>query len=294
VIRDSLHIRPMTPVDVAEASALATAQGWRDRTRHFEFTMRVPTCIPLVGTVDGRIVATALGTANGPVGWIGAIVVDAAYRRIGYGRAITEETIERLRRAGCHSISLAATKQGRPLYERLGFHVLCWYVEMDPTGPLTAPTPPAGSRIRRIEAADLPAVFALDRAATGEDRHMVLGALADDGGWLLEDDAGIVEGDEWAGPAPSLRGFLLPSDRGHGAIVAPRFEDGLCLMNLHALTGRDGPGPRCGMPDAHGDELDAIAARGWTEHDRMPRMILGDDPSWRPRWIWGQVNSAIG
>ena len=65
----ALLIRPMTPADVTESSALATAQGWRDRTRHFEFALRVPTCIPLVGTVDGRIVATALGTANGPVGW---------------------------------------------------------------------------------------------------------------------------------------------------------------------------------------------------------------------------------
>ena len=190
-------------------------------------------------------------------------MVDAAHRRRGHGRAITEETIERLRRSGCHSISLAATELGRPLYERLGFHVLGWYVEMDPAGPPTAPAPPAGTRVRRIAAADLPGVFGLDRAATGEDRHMVLGALADDGGWLLEDDSGMVEGDEWAGPVPSLRGFLLPSDRGHGAIVAPRFEDGLCLMNLHAFAGATGPDRAAACPTprrrTRGDRLE-----GWS------------------------------
>jgi GNAT superfamily N-acetyltransferase len=291
---DGFRIRPMTLADVAEASSLARAQGWRDRTRHYEFTLRVPTCFPLVGTLDGRIVATALGTVNGPMGWIGAIIVDAAMRRRGLGRAVTEEVIERLREAGCHSLSLAATEQGRPLYERLGFHVFCEYVEMDPTGEATEPEPPPGTRARRITPADLPSVFALDRAATGEDRHLVLGALADGGGWILEDYSGRSEGDEWTGPAPSLRGILLPSDRGHGAIVAPRFEDGVFLMDLHHFVGRDGPGPRCALPDAHGPEFELIAARGWTEHGRMPRMILGSDPIWRPTWIWGQVNSAMG
>jgi GNAT superfamily N-acetyltransferase len=287
-------IRPMTLADVAEASALARAQGWRDRTRLYEFTLRVPTCIPLVGTADGRIMATALGTANGPMGWIGAIVVDTPWRRRGIGRAVTEEVIARLRAAGCHSFSLAATEQGRPLYERLGFHVFCEYVEMDPAGEVIEPVPPSGSRVRRIAPADLPSVFALDRAATGEDRHLILGALADDGGWILEDDPGLPEGEEWTGPAPSLRGFLLPSDRGHGAIVAPRSEDGAFLMDLHHFAGRDGPGPRCGLPDAHGPDFEVIAARGWTEHARMPRMVLGADPIWRPTWIWGQVNSAMG
>ena len=291
---EALSIRLMTAADIGPANLLARAQGWRDRTRLYGFALRVPTCIPLVGTAGGRIVATGLGTANGPIGWLGAIMVDGAFRRRGFGRTMTEELIGRLRSAGCHSISLEATDQGRPLYERLGFRVLCEYVEMDPDGDTPEPTPPSGSRARRIKAADLASVFALDRAATGEDRHHALGLLAETGGWILEDGTGAAEGEEWLEPAPAIRGFLLPSDRGHGAIVAPRFEDGEYLMNLHARLDVAGPGPRCGMPETHGAQLAELAGQGWHDVGHMPRMILGADPIWRPTWIWGQVNSAMG
>ena len=293
-VPDGFRIRPMTADDIDPANALARAQGWRDRARLYAFVLRVPTCRPLVGTIDGRIVATGLATANGPVGWLGAIIVDSNYRRRGFGRTMTEELIGRLRADGCQTISLEATEAGRPLYDRLGFRVHCHYIEMDPAGEAVEPAPPPRTRLRRMKAADLPAVSALDRAATGEDRHAALTLLAEESGWILEDDSGLPEAEEWLEPAPAIRGFLLPSDRGHGAIVAPLFEDGEFLMRLHHFVGRAGPGPRCGMPDAHGPDLAELAGRGWHDVGRLPRMVLGADPIWRPTWIWGQINSAMG
>ena len=271
----------MTADDVGAAVALARAQSWRDRRTFYDFVLRTPSCQPLVGTIDGRVVATGLATVSLPVGWIGAIVVAAEERRRGLGRAMTEEICARLRAAGCATLSLEATDAGRPLYERMGFRLVTHYHQIQAGHLDEAPVPPGGSRVRRLEPADLPDVFALDRQATGEDRHVALEILAQIGGWVLEDDDG-------------LRGFLLPAERAYGAIVAPRFEDGLCLLDLHRHIVPAGAHVRAGIPDEHAAAWRELQARGWQETWQAPRLLLGPDIPWRPEWIWGQINSAMG
>jgi ribosomal protein S18 acetylase RimI-like enzyme len=278
-----LAIRPMTADDVDAAVALALAQGWRNRIRFYDLVLHVPTAQPLVGEAGGRVVATGLATANGTVGWLGAIVVDAAFRSRGFGRAMTEELIRRLRAAGCETISLEATDAGRPMYERMGFRLATSYHQLQSDHLDEAPAPPDGARVRRLEAANLAGVFELDRQATGEDRHDVLAVLAGPGwgGWVLE-------------RGRSLAGFLLPADRAYGAIAAPRFDDGLFLLDLHRSVVPAGGHVRAGVPHQHEAGWRELMARGWHETWRAPRMLLGPDVDWRPDWIWGQINSAMG
>ena len=124
-----------------------------------------------------------------------------------------------------------------------------------------------------------------DRLATAEDRRDVLTELAAVGGWVLEDTAG---------PAAGLRGFLLPSDRAYAAIVAPGFRDGLCLLELHRhLAAPDGHA-RAAIPDEHPAAWRELEARGWRHTWLAPRMLDGPDVLWRPTWIWGLINSAMG
>lgn len=277
----AFEIRAMTTADVDAAVALALAQGWRDRRHFYAVVLRTPSCQPLVGTIDGRVVATGLATASGAVGWLGAVVVDEPMRGHGYGRAMTEELCRRLRDAGCETLSLVATDAGRPLYERLGFRLVTHYHEMDADHLSREPEPPAGARLRPMTPEDLPGVFELDRLATAEDRRAVLAELAKAGGWVLDD-------------ATALRGFLLPSDRAFAAIVAPGFEDGLCLLDLHRhLAPPDGLA-RAGIPDENAAGWRELEARGWRPNWLAPRMLLGPDVPWRPGWIWGQINSAMG
>lgn len=279
------EIRAMTADDVGAAIALARAQGWRDRTRFYEFVMRVPTCQPLVGVDGNRLVATGLGTANGSVGWLGAIAVEAELRRRGFGRAMTDELTRRLRAAGCETLSLEATEAGRPMYERMGFRLVSSYHQLQADHLPEEPVPPSGARARRLEPADLPNLLALDRQATGEDRSAPLAALAESGGWVLEDEAPARGG---------LRGFLLPAERAYGAIVAPRFEDGLFLLNLHRHIVPADSHVRAGIAHEHVPAWRELRARGWQETWRAPRMLLGPDIAWQPTWIWGQINSAMG
>jgi GNAT superfamily N-acetyltransferase len=281
--RGEFRVRPMTAADIEAAVGLALAQGWRNRLRFYDFVLRVPTAQPLVGEVGGRLAATGLATANGTVGWLGAIVVDADFRGRSFGRAMTEELIERLRAAGCRTIALEATDAGRPMYERMGFRVATTYHQLQADHLDRLPPAPKGARLRRLESADLAAVFELDRRATGEDRSAALGALA---GW---NDSSLILGREGA-----LAGFLLPSERAYGAIVAPRFEDGAFLLDVHRSLVPEGGHVRAGIPDEHVAAWRALLSLGWHETWRAPRMLLGPDVDWRPEWIWGQISSAMG
>ena len=102
----------------------------------------------------------------GAPGGLGVAVVPA-HRRAGLGGALTEAIMELLEGRGVATVLLHAAALGRPVYERLGF------VPGPPTS-LSGPTlarASTGAMVRAGRAADLAAVVALDRAATGEDRQ---------------------------------------------------------------------------------------------------------------------------
>ena len=275
------QLRAMTTADVDAAVQLALAQGWRNRSLFYEFVLRVPAAQALVGVVDGRVVATGLATVNGPVGWLGAIIVSAEFRGRGFGRAMTEELMRRLRAAGCETLSLEATDQGRPMYERMGFRLATRYHQLQADHLDERPLPPPGAHVRPLRRADLPAVCALDRLATAEDRSAALEVLAEAGGWALDRDG-------------SLAGFLLPAERAYGVVIAPRPEDGLYLLDLHRFLVPPGAHVRAGVPHEHEAAWRELQSRGWQETWRAPRMLQGPDIPWRPEWIWGQINSAMG
>ena len=109
------------------------------------------------------------------------------------------------------------------------------------------------------------------------------------GGWLLEEEA-----DGSGAGRGGLRGFLLPSERAHGAVIAPRPEDGIYLLDLHRYLVAPGAHVRAGVPEEHEAGWRELEARGWKETWRAPRMLLGPDVPWQPTWIWGQINSAMG
>ncbi len=277
-----MRIRSMERGDVDAVVAWALAEGWHNRRRMFDLVFRTATCEALVGEVDGRVVVAGLATASGRVGWLGGLIVDPAWRGRGYGRAMTEELMRRLRDAGCETLSLEATNAGRPLYERMGFRLLTEYHQLEAGRLAAAPEPPEGTRVRPLAAADMTAVAELDRRATAEDRGPLLATLTELwGGYVLE-------------RGHSLAGFLLPAERAYGAVVAPRFEDGLFLLDLHRSIVPEGAGVRAAIPHEHETAWRELERRGWVETWRAPRMLLGPSIPWRPDWIWGQINSAMG
>jgi ribosomal protein S18 acetylase RimI-like enzyme len=161
----------MTPADVDATADAVLRSGWGDRRVKMAWVAGHSMCRPFVAEADGVVVGTGVTTVNGPVGWIGTIWIEPAWRGRGLGKALTVATIEAAESAGCSTLVLVATTAGQPLYERLGFRVQTRYRIVEAPGLASGVRDP---RVRPYRESDLAAIAALDAVATGEDRAHLL------------------------------------------------------------------------------------------------------------------------
>ena len=116
------------PEDLADAPAEAEV-GASSKRVAAESDYREPNGLPTrwLGSVDGRpVTTTRLLTAAGVAG-IYAVVTAGDARRRGYGAAITRHVLRAARDGGLRIATLQASSDGRGIYERIGFRVLCRY-----------------------------------------------------------------------------------------------------------------------------------------------------------------------
>ena len=272
-------IRPLLARDVAAAAAAVLRGGWGERSGFFEFAARDDACRPFLAEVEGEVIGTGVGTANGRVGWIGAIWVDARRRRQGIGEALTEAVIAALDALGCTTLVLVASDEGRPLYGRLGFELQTSYVIVEAIGV----PGPADPGIRPFEPVDLTTVAALDAAVTGEGRGHLLEAVAGPSSVRCLTDA---DG--------RLRGFTCRAAWAGAATIAPDSADGVRLLEERRRTAERGRRVRAGLLAENLDGLERLATLGWREAWRAPRLARGAPIDWLPRAIWGQFSLAVG
>ncbi|HEX5591016.1 MAG TPA: GNAT family N-acetyltransferase [Candidatus Limnocylindrales bacterium] len=274
-------IRPMRPADVEPATAAILRADWGDRRTWFEFATTQPECRPVVAELDGAIVGTGVGTLNGRVGWVGTIWVEPAVRGAGLGRALTQAVIDDLEAAGCRSLVLVATDQGLPLYERMGFELQTRYRILEAPG-----LDPAGSAadpaVRAFEARDLEAILELDLNATGEDRGHAIRRFAAPGTTkVLESDG-------------EVRAFVIRAPWGGGATIAPDPAHAMRILEARRLAAGPGGRVRVGLVEDNAAGLAHLEAAGLAPIWSAPRLARGEPMEWRPEWIWGQFNHAIG
>ena len=270
----------MTPADVEPAAEAILRTDWGDRRRYLEFVTAHPQARPFAADVDGAIVGTGIVSLNGPVAWIGTVWVDPAFRRHGIGLALTRATIETAEDAGCRSLVVVSTDEGRPMYERLGFEVQTWYRILEAPG---LHQEARDSRIRPFRPRDLDSMAALDTAATGEDRAHLLTAFATPATTRVLERA---DG--------TLGGFVVRAPWGGGATIAPRVEDAVAILDGRRIAAGPDRRVRAGLLTENAAGLEHLVAAGWTEAWRAPRLIRGDPLRWRPESIWGQFNHALG
>lgn len=274
-------LRPMTPADVEVATAAILRASWGDRRTWFEFATTQPACRPVIAEIDGRLVGTGVGTANGAVGWIGTIWVDPDHRGAGLGRALTQAVIDGLDASGCRTLVLVATDQGLPLYERMGFRLQTRYRILEAPG-LDPATAASDSAVRAFDPADLPAIVDLDRAATGEDREHAIRRFASPATARVLDIEGVI------------RGFVIRAPWGGGATVAAEAADAIRILDARRRASGPGGRVRVGLVEENVGGLATLEAAGLTPIWSAPRLIRGDPRDWRPDWIWGQFNHAMG
>lgn len=100
-----------------------------------------PDVAVFVGYVDDVPVATSRVSCLGAVAEVLGVTTDDAYRRRGFGTALTWAAIDAARQRGCSAIALTASPMGLPVYQRMGFVHAC-------TLRTWLPPAPAGGRNR--------------------------------------------------------------------------------------------------------------------------------------------------
>lgn len=285
------RLRTMLPSDVDPATELILGNDWGVRRDWLAYAATSPGCVPLVAEIDGELVGTGVGTASGRVGWLGTIFLAPAWRGQGLGRTITQELIDRLASAGCRTLVLVATREGRRLYERMGFEVQTRYRILEIGGlpddaaySAAVPAAEAESRVRAFGEADLDAIASLDRQATGEDRRHALRSLAS------PETARVLPGD--GGGAVSA--FVLRPPWGGGATVARSIEAAERIIAARRRASGAAGRVRVGILDENLEGLERLVAAGFEPQWSAPRMVRGAALRWRPDWIYGQFNHAMG
>ena len=275
------EIRDMTAADIGPVGAIYKAGGRGDRREFFEWVLANPATQPLVGIRNGSLVGTGMATINGRVGWVGSIFVDPTMRGQGYGRAITDAVCARLDAAGCETEALIASEYGKPLYVSMGFRVDEFYQILEAEPVATVPIPPPGTTLRLMRRGDVGRVCELDFRATGEDRRGLLCSL-DGHAWVLEADGELL----------GFVGSILPDS---GAVVAPKVDNGACLLEQLRYAGRGRTKTvRAAVPGTNLASIDRLQRLGWSPTFQTPRMLRGPDIPWEPALIWSILGFAFG
>ena len=78
----------------------------------------------LVGTIDGKVIATVMGGYEGHRGWVNYLAVDPEYRKNGFGQQLMELLGKMLLDMGCPKINLQVRMDNMvavEFYERIGY-----------------------------------------------------------------------------------------------------------------------------------------------------------------------------
>lgn len=218
---DTIAFEPFAKRHLDEAVGLSRGEKWPHRRDDWALGLHLSRGV--AATADGRLIGTALATPFGPVTMLNMIIVAPEMRGQGLGRTL----VERAMRPGSEAWRLIATKDGVPLYRKLGFVETGEVVQHQ--GPVAAVAPTEG--VSWAQAGDVDAIAALDRAATGIDRGSLIAALARHGRLAVLRDAGGLAG----------YGAIRLFGRGEvaGPVIARDARDAQRLLRF-LLAGREG------------------------------------------------------
>jgi GNAT superfamily N-acetyltransferase len=280
----TLELRRMTKNDLNAAHALSVEVGWPHRPEDWRFVFSIGSGVVAHDEAE-RIVGVAMWWAFGATaGTIGMVIVSPRLQTRGTGSRLMDAVIEE---AGDRVLQLNATKEGLRLYEAKGFVPIAKVqqyqgIAANPSGAAK----PVKGLVRNLNEEDWPAVAALDRAACGADRSLMLRELQTSAvGQVLEVNS-------------KLTGFSLcrTFGRGHvvGPIVATDDDAAIALLRPH-LADHAGRYLRVDTSSADSAFTRFLTDHGLTTSSGVVTMTRG--PAWRsrgPARIYGLVNQALG
>ena len=123
-----MEIRPYRESDQDAVVALWRECGlvkpWNDPVKDIRRKMGIQRDLFLVGSMDGRLVASVMIGFEGHRGWVNYLAVAADCRNRGFGRLLMDEAEARLREIGCPKISLQIRRSNADVvafYRSIGY-----------------------------------------------------------------------------------------------------------------------------------------------------------------------------
>ena len=266
-----MTISPLTQNDDLAQVGAITPEGWNDLTPHFTYNISSPFCMPLKAVVDGRLAGLGNVVYNKDTAWLAQIVVDAAFRNKGIGKAITAALLDSIDRSRYTTVLLDATDMGHAVYHHFGFETISHHVHFAGTPLVSVPRPDA---IIPCAEPHFEKVLELDRSATGEDRSNTLLAHIDKA--LLYREGEHITGAYY----PTL---------GRGPVVAVNAVAGRALMHFrlqeldHAM-----------LPEENEDGIAFLEQSGFKLTRKSRRMLLGPPRPSQPGFIYNTISGALG
>lgn len=163
-----MQIRRLDESDLDACTALAVSRDWGPERHKWRFLLEVGEAYGIDAPDGAGLASTNIVTLYGDDHAVISMVLTASrYARQGMARRLMEHVMER---AGGRTVSLHATENGRPLYERVGFRTVAEVVTHK--GHFTGQAPGVTREVK--DPADIKAIVAFDAGVFGADRSAVL------------------------------------------------------------------------------------------------------------------------
>ena len=260
-----ISIAPMDFQHLTEAQALSVAVRWPHRLEDWAFLLALGG--GAVALDGDRVIGTSMWWAKGnSPATLGMIIVTPERQGQGLGRQLMDRALAGI---GPKPAMLNATREGMPLYAKLGFEEIdVVHQHQGQPKPPVAESASNEALVRSMRQDDLQAIVALDTRETGRSREATLQALAQAGEGLVAERSG------------QLLGYALarPFGRGHviGPVVAP--DDRLARTLVRAWIERLGDGfVRIDVRAASGLS-DWLVSQGLLKVDEIFTMARGGAP----------------
>jgi ribosomal protein S18 acetylase RimI-like enzyme len=171
-----MDIRRLSQDDIPAAMQLKERAGWNQSSRDWRRLLEAEPEGCFAASFGDRLVATTTITTYGKtLAWIGMVLVDGEYRRLGIATRLMRRALGYLQVREIQTVKLDATPAGRTVYEGLGFVGEGLIERWQVTAPSEAQG--AGQVLKKEEVSHL---LSFDAEAFGANRAQLLQALIAD------------------------------------------------------------------------------------------------------------------
>lgn len=260
---DSNDVTALRSDHLEQALVLSQVLKWPYRLEDWQFALELGRGFAV--EAEGKLLGTALWWPYGEdFATIGMIIVSPNAQRQGIGRKLMAAL---LADAAGRRITLITTKDGEPLYIKLGF-ARCGFITQHQAVLDKVPAIDTAVPVRAAVPGDRAAIDAVDAAASGMDRRVLLDALLDVADAVVVEREGQISGygcvRRWG------RGVVI------GPVVAASAQDARAVVAVLA-SAYEGVFVRIDVTETSG-LAPWLVEIGLPQVDRAPIMALGEPP----------------